>query len=243
MIIIIIIFVILFLLLKLRFEYFLINRECDGAKKLNEITFGEEVKTNLPIAPYNDMPTEGADEAKKMPNPPGQNNKKNDNNDDKYVKMNVVNVKCDDKNYEFIGFKPDDLRDIDKSVIETKFGDEIVNNAKVIPLIFNDIKNTVNNNFDNPKFVKKIEKKMSKYEKRINDLYDWYKDTADLSDDPDNKASCQTDSDCTGGDHLNETEKGGFCDKKTNKCKCNKGWLGKTCSNKSYDAESAASRF
>ena len=29
----------------------------------------------------------------------------------------------------------------------------------------------------------------------------------------------------------------------TPKCKCNKGWLGKTCSNKSYDAESAASRF
>ena len=233
----------LFLLLKFKFESFLINRECHGAKKLNEITFGETINTKLPIAPYNDMPTEGADEAKKMPTPPKKNNKNNKDNKDNYVKMNVVSVKCDDKNYEFIGFKPDDLREIDESVIETKFGDEIVNNAKIIPLIFNDVKNTVNNNFDNPKFVKKMEKKMNKYEKKINDLYDWYKDTADLTDDPDKKASCTNDSDCTGGEHLNETEKGGFCNTSTNKCECNKGWLGKTCSNKSYDAESAASRF
>ena len=57
------------------------------------------------------------------------------------------------------------------------------------------------------------------------------------------KRFCQTNEDCTGGDHLNETEQGGYCDMNTKKCVCKKGWLGTNCSNKSFDMDSASSRF
>lgn len=241
MIIIIIIFIILLIFLKLKQEHFLVNRTCHGAKKINEINIGDEFNTRISIAPYNDMPTEGAEEAKKVPKPPGESDE--GNNENKYIKMKMVNVKCDDENYEFLGFDPNDLRDIDESVIETKFGEEIVNNAKVIPLLFNDLNYTIKNNFGNPDFVNKLDNDIKSYEEKINNLYEWYKNAANLTDDPDKKDSCQTNEDCTGGDHLNETEQGGYCDMNTKKCVCKKGWLGTNCSNKSFDMDSASSRF
>ena len=162
MIIIIIIFIILLIFLKLKQEHFLVNRTCHGAKKINEINIGDEFNIKYLVAPYNDMP-EGAEEAKKVPKPPGESDE--GNNENKYIKMKMVNVKCDE-NYEFLGFDPNDLRDIDESVIETKFGEEIVNNA----LLFNDLNYTAKNNFGNPDFVNKLDNDIKLYEEKINNL-------------------------------------------------------------------------
>ena len=215
--IIIILFILLFIYLlvnKTKKEKFIAFRLCGKSARIDNLE-----PSNLGLNSDLSLNLKPADEMADMKG--GESTPKEGEIDAK-----VITFQCDGKKYSKIGFHPDDIKTLDKDLIETNRQYEFVDSMKIVPLLYNEIKRIQFLNFDNPVFYNKINNKITNAETRVNNLYEWYRNKAQLT--KGNGAPCNNDSECSGGSGFGVPQ--GECI--NSKCECKDGYVGDTCQNK-----------
>ena len=193
-------------------ETFNMIKDCSFSLKINELKYSKSFNGGFPVMPYDDIKEE-----KPIP--------KNGE-----IELKMITITCGDKTYQYYGYHPDDVKKIYPSLVSAIGGVEIVDNVKLVPLLFNEAKNVYLSNL--PSSFKQIDIDVKNNAAKIDKFHKFYKEKANLT--TNNPSDCINDSDCNGGPDVTESRQGGKCNQNTKKCQCNKGWVGNACQNQDF---------
>ena len=210
--VIFIILLVLIIYLSTNYEKFNAYKDCSRSARINELNYEEPTDLRIRLVPVNDLPG-------------GKANPKDNEVPLKYITVEAYDDRTNKTTkFSYYGFHPDDIKKIDPDLVDEVGTIEYVNTTKLIPLLYNDFKYVLNNNFDNPTFTKKISDQITSLENKAKPIIEWHDKESGKVYTP---SDCTADDQCNGGQHLNCRDKGGRC--VNNKCKCYPGFGGETC--------------